>query len=87
MKKTKVGTVVSAKTKKTVTVLVQRTILDPLVFKYLKRHSKFLVHDEKEECRVGDVVEIVESRPISKRKTWRVVNVVKKGVEVAEANV
>ncbi len=87
MNKTKVGRVVSDKTSKTVTVLVERTIQDPRVFKYLKRHKKFLVHDEKEECQLGDLVEIMESRPISKRKSWRVFRIVEKGVQFEEANV
>ena len=68
-KTTKVGTVVGKKMKKTVTVLVERQVRHPLYKKIIRRRKTFLVHDEYEKCKVGDVVRIVETRPISKRKT------------------
>jgi len=75
-KTTKVGTVVAKKMKKTVTVLVERQIRHPLYKKIIKRRKKFLVHDENEKCKIGDVVRIVETRPISKRKRWRIQGIV-----------
>lgn len=67
------GRVVSAKMTKTVAVVVERTKIHPKYKKRYKVHKKYLVHDPKEQCRVGDVVTFVECRPISKRKKWRVV--------------
>jgi small subunit ribosomal protein S17 len=75
-KTTKVGMVVGNKMKKTVTVLVERPVRHPLYKKIVKRRKKFLVHDEYEKCRVGDLVKIVETRPLSKRKRWRVKEIV-----------
>lgn len=73
---TKTGVVVGDKMKKTVTVLVERPVRHPLYKKFIKRRKKFLVHDEYEKCKVGDVVKIVETRPLSKRKRWRVQEIV-----------
>ena len=75
-KTTKVGVVVGNKMKKTVTVLVERQVRHPLYKKIVKRQKKFLVHDEYEKCQVGDLVKIVETRPLSKRKRWRVKEIV-----------
>lgn len=75
-KTTKVGTVVAKKMKKTVTVEVQRQIRHPLYRKTIRRKQTFLVHDEAETYKVGDVVRIVETRPISKTKRWRVLAVI-----------
>lgn len=75
-KTTKVGVVVGNKMKKTVTVLVERQVRHPLYKKILKRRKKFLVHDEYEKCKLGDLVKIVETRPLSKRKRWRVKEIV-----------
>ncbi|MFQ6037776.1 MAG: 30S ribosomal protein S17 [Candidatus Aminicenantales bacterium] len=69
---TKVGVVVGNKMKKTVTVLVERQVRHPLYKKIIKRRKKFLAHDEYEKCKVGDLVRIVETRPLSRRKRWRV---------------
>jgi len=69
---TKIGVVIGNKMKKTVTVLVERQIRHPLYKKTIKRKKKFLAHDEYEKCKVGDVVKIIETRPISKRKRWRI---------------
>ncbi|MDO8526202.1 MAG: 30S ribosomal protein S17 [Deltaproteobacteria bacterium] len=79
-KKTKVGVVVSDAMDKTVVVRVERRVLDPQFKKYVERRKKFLAHDEKEECEVGDQVEIQETRPLSRRKSWRVVKILKKGL-------
>jgi small subunit ribosomal protein S17 len=66
------GTVVSDKMDKTVIVAVERTIMHRLYHRYMRRTSRFAAHDEKNECKVGDKVVIVASRPLSKRKRWRV---------------
>ncbi len=73
-----VGTVVSDKMDKTVVVAVDRLVRHPLYKKVIRRTSKFYAHDEHNECRVGDVVEIMETRPISKLKRWRVVRIVQR---------
>jgi len=75
-----VGTVVSDKADKTVTVLVERLVKHRLYKKYVQRRSKFSAHDVGNECRVGDKVLIIESRPLSKTKRWRVSKIVEKAV-------
>ncbi len=74
-KTTKVGVVIAKKMKKTVTVLVERQLRHPLYKKIIRRRKKFLAHDEYEKCKLGDVVRIVETRPISRRKRWRVAEI------------
>ncbi len=71
-----VGTVVSNRMDKTVVVLVERRIQHPLYKKYIRRSKKFHAHDADNICNIGDVVRIEECRPISKTKTWRLVNVI-----------
>ena len=71
-RQTLVGTVVGDKMDKTVTVAVKRTFMHRLYHRYMKRTSKFAAHDERNECRVGDKVRIISCRPLSKRKRWRV---------------
>ncbi len=75
-KTTKLGRVVGKKMMKTVTVLVERQVRHPLYKKMIRRRKTFLVHDANDACKLGDVVRIVETRPISKRKTWRVLEIV-----------
>ena len=75
-KTTKVGIVVAQKMRKTVTVEVERQIRHPLYKKIVRRKKTFLVHDETEACKIGDKVRIVETRPISKLKRWRVLGIV-----------
>jgi len=75
-KTAKIGTVVSKKMKKTVTVRVERQVRHPLYKKTIKKQRTFLAHDEYEKCKVGDVVRIIETRPISKRKRWRIVEII-----------
>ncbi|NJL70794.1 MAG: 30S ribosomal protein S17 [Candidatus Competibacteraceae bacterium] len=72
------GTVVSDKMDKTVVVAVERTIMHRLYRRYVKRTSRFAAHDENNECKVGDKVAIVSSRPLSKRKRWRVREIVER---------
>jgi small subunit ribosomal protein S17 len=81
-KTTKIGVIVGKKMKKTVTVRVERQLRHPLYKKIVKRQKKFLAHDEYEKCKLGDVVRIVETRPISRRKRWRVTEIV--GLSTAE---
>jgi small subunit ribosomal protein S17 len=82
-KSTKVGIVINNKGRKTVTVSVERTVSHPLYKKVIKKKKKFLAHDEYEKCKVGDVVKIIETRPLSKRKRWRVLEIV--GLAKSEA--
>ena len=72
IRKTKVGTVVSDRMDKTVVVRVERLVPHPVYKKYVKRRTTYKAHDEKNEYRIGDRVEIVETRPLSKEKRWRV---------------
>ncbi|MEQ9560538.1 MAG: 30S ribosomal protein S17 [Rhodospirillales bacterium] len=72
-KRTLQGVVVSDKMDKTVTVQVERRFKHPLYKKFIKRTKKYAAHDENNACKVGDQVQIRETRPISKRKTWEVV--------------
>jgi len=81
-KQTLVGTVVSDKMDKTVVVLVERLVKDPLYQKYVRRHAKFVAHDETNSCSEGDRVRIMEHRPISKRKRWMVKETLTKAVRV-----
>ena len=67
------GTVVSDKADKTITVLVERRVMHPIYKKYIRTSKKYAAHDEANSCKVGDVVSIIESRPISKNKRWMVV--------------
>jgi len=79
----KTGVVVSDKADKTVVVRVDRIVRHKLYKRYIRRKTKFMAHDETNDCKVGDTVEIVESRPLSARKRWRVRRVVKRGQGVA----
>ena len=82
LKRTLVGKVVSDKRAKTVTVLVERRVKHALYGKIVMKSSKYHAHDEKGEYKLGDVVEIAESRPISKTKSWVVTRLVQKALEV-----
>ena len=82
LKRTLVGKVVSDKRAKTVTVLVERRVKHALYGKIVAKSSKYHAHDEKGEYKLGDVVEIAESRPISKTKSWVVTRLVQKAIEV-----
>ena len=78
LRKTRIGVVSSNKMDKTITVNVERKVKHPLYGKFLKKTTKFHAHDEKNECSIGDTVKIMESRPMSKTKRWRLVEVVEK---------
>ncbi|MCS7253065.1 MAG: 30S ribosomal protein S17 [Armatimonadota bacterium] len=77
-RKRRIGVVVSDKMNKTVVVVVERLIRHPLYKKVLRKRKKYYAHDENNECRVGDIVEIVETRPLSKLKRWRVVRIIER---------
>lgn len=77
-RKTAIGTVVSDKMDKTIVVRVDRRIKHPVYGKYITRSIKFMAHDENNECSIGDKVKIIESRPLSARKRWRLVEVIAK---------
>ncbi len=77
-RKQRVGTVVSDKMDKTVAVLIERYVPHPKYKKRIKRSKKFLAHDENNECRVGDVVRIIETRRYSKRKAWKVLEIIER---------
>ena len=78
LRKTRVGKVVSDKMDKTVVVAIVDNVKHPLYKKIIKRTVKMKPHDEKNECRIGDRVEIMETRPLSKDKRWRVTNIIEK---------
>jgi small subunit ribosomal protein S17 len=77
-RKTRIGKVVSNKMEKTVVVAVERLVRHPLYNKSIKNTVKFKAHDEQNECREGDTVEIMETRPLSKDKRWRVVEILER---------
>jgi len=78
IKRTQIGRVVSNKMDKSVTVLLERQIKHPLYGKYIKRSTKVSAHDEVNDCGEGDTVMIAECRPISKTKSWRVVEILER---------
>lgn len=78
LRKTKTGIVSSDKMNKTITVVVERQIKHPIYGKFIKRSKKFTAHDEDNQCGIGDRVIIMETRPLSKKKRWRLVEVLEK---------
>ncbi len=81
-RKSRVGVVVSNKMTKTVVVKVERRVADSKYGKIIARAEKYKAHDEKQECQPGDKVRMVETRPMSKDKRWRIVEVIEKATEV-----
>jgi small subunit ribosomal protein S17 len=79
--RTLTGRVVSNRMDKTASISVERLVKHPLYGKYIRRTTKVLAHDENNECRIGDMVNIAETRPLSKRKAWRVVEIVERAPE------
>jgi len=77
-RKVRIGHVSGNKMNKTVTITVERRIKHPLYGKYLKRTKKLHAHDEKNECGIGDLVKVMETRPLSKTKRWRVIEILEK---------
>jgi len=78
LRKSRVGLVVSDKMEKTIVVKVEDKVKHPLYKKYVKKTKNFKVHDENNECKTGDFVEIIETRPLSKDKNWRLGEIINK---------
>jgi len=77
-RKERVGKVTSNKMDKSISVMVERKIKHPLYGKFVKKSNSFMAHDEKNECQIGDIVRIMETRPLSKNKRWRLVEIIEK---------
>jgi len=78
LRKERVGVVTSNKMDKTITVAVQRKEKHPIYGKFVKKTTKFAAHDEKNDCGIGDTVKIMETRPLSKNKRWRLVEIIER---------
>jgi small subunit ribosomal protein S17 len=78
LRKEKTGLVVSNKMDKTIVVLVERRLRHPKYGKYVKKSSRFKAHDETNDCKIGDTVRIMETRPLSKDKCWRLVEIIER---------
>ncbi len=78
LRKSRVGTVVKTKMDKSILVAMERKVAHPIYKKYFKKTTKLMAHDESNQCGVGDVVRIMETRPLSKLKKWRLVEIVEK---------
>jgi small subunit ribosomal protein S17 len=77
-RKVRIGVVASNKMDKTISVLVERKLMHPIYGKFVKKSKKFFAHDENNDCNIGDLVKIEESRPLSKLKRWRLVEILEK---------
>ena len=78
LRKERTGLVVSNKMDKSITILVERKVKHPKYGKFVKKSTKFMAHDEKNECNIGDTVKIMETRPLSKNKCWRLVEIIER---------
>ena len=78
MRKERIGVVVSNKMDKSIVVEIERREKHPIYGKFIKKTSRFMAHDEKQECNIGDTVRIMETRPLSKRKRWRLVEIIER---------
>lgn len=78
LRKERTGLVVSDKMDKSIVVVVERKVKHPIYGKFVKKTSKFIAHDEKNDCNMGDTVRIMETRPLSKNKCWRLVEIVER---------
>lgn len=78
LRKERTGVVTSAAMNKSIVVVVERKIKHPVYGKFIKKSNKFMAHDEKDECGIGDTVRIMETRPLSKSKRWRLAEVIEK---------
>lgn len=81
-RKVRVGRVVSNKMEKTIVIAVDRLVRHPLYGRYIRRTTKLMAHDEERACQIGDVVRVMETRPLSKQKRWRLLEVVKRAEQV-----
>jgi len=77
-RKERIGKVVSNKMDKSITVTIERKVKDEMYGKFMKKTTKLMAHDEKNECSIGDTVKIMETRPLSKSKRWRLIEVIEK---------
>jgi small subunit ribosomal protein S17 len=78
LRKERIGVVVSNKMQKSIVVEIERREKHPIYGKFIKKTSRFMAHDEKQECNIGDTVRIMETRPLSKRKRWRLVEIIER---------
>lgn len=78
LRKVRVGRVVSNKMEKSVTVAVERKVKHPIYGKFVNKTTKFMAHDEKNECGIGDTISIMETRPLSKSKRWRLLEIIER---------
>ena len=78
LRKTRTGVVTSNKMDKTITISVERRLRHPIYGKFVKKTNKFMAHDEKNDCNIGDTVRIMETRPLSKSKRWRLVEIIER---------
>jgi len=78
IRKQRIGVVTSNKMDKSITISVERKLQHPIYGKFVKKSKKFMAHDEQNECNIGDLVKITESRPLSKSKRWRLIEVLEK---------
>ena len=78
LRKVRIGEIISDKMDKSIVVQVTRNVKHPIYGKYVKKSTKFIAHDEKNECSAGDTVRIMETRPLSKNKCWRLVEIVER---------
>lgn len=78
LRKERIGIVVSNKMDKSITIAVESKVKHPMYGKFIKKTSKFMAHDEKNDCNIGDTVRIMETRPMSKNKNWRLVEVIER---------
>ncbi len=81
-RKVLIGNVVSNKMDKSIVVKVETLVMHPLYKKYIKKSKKYMAHDPNNECHIGDKVEIIESRPLSKRKRWRLKRIIERAQEL-----
>lgn len=78
LRKERIGTVTSNKMEKSITIAVENKIKHPMYGKFVNKTHKFMAHDEKNECGIGDLVRIAETRPLSKHKNWRLVEIIER---------
>lgn len=78
LRKERIGKVVSNKMQKSITITVERKVKHPMYGKFVNKTTKFMAHDEKNEAGIGDVVKIMETRPLSKNKCWRLIEIIEK---------
>ncbi len=78
LRKERTGLVVSNKMDKSIVIVVERKVKHPIYGKFVKKTSKFIAHDEKNDCNIGDTVRIMETRPLSKNKCWRLVEIIER---------